>query len=161
MKKFGWLPLGLLLSGCAMFGQKPETKLWIHEEANRTLPERHKREVTVPISNLNLVVDPNPTLTERDITEAEIVETAGGAAILVKFNAHGTNKLDQLTTSARGRYIVIFLNDKPIAAWLVDRRLSLGQLLVEAQMSDDEARRIVEALNEQAKKYQAKSTTPW
>lgn len=141
----------LLLNGCALFQKAPTTRLWFHEETNPAVPAKHKREVTIPVSNLRVVVDPHPTLTERDVAEAEIVETAGGDAVLVKFNAHGRMALDQLTTQGRGQYLVVFLNNRAIAAWQIDRRLSLGQFLIEADLSDADARQLVDDLNRLAR----------
>ncbi len=91
-------------------------------------------------------------MTEKDLVSAEIVETTGGAAILLRFDRHGLHTLDQWTTSHRGRYMVVFLNDKPLVAWLIDQRLSLGQFLLEAKLSGYEARQIVKNLNRQVAK---------
>ncbi len=142
----------LLVSGCAIFGGGESTRVWFHEQVDAMLPEKHRREVTVPVSNLRLFVNPHPTLTEQDLVSAEVVETNGGPAILLRFDRHGLHTLDQMTTRNRGRYIVVFLDGAPLAAWLVDRRLSLGQFLLEAKLSSYQAREIVKDLNRQAKK---------
>ncbi len=142
----------LLLSGCAIFGGGEKTTIWFHEQVDDALPVTHRREVTVPISRLQISVSPRPTLTEKDLDAAEVVETSGGLAILLRFDSHGTNALDQMTTRGRGHYIVIFLNGDPLVAWLVDRRLSLGQFLLEANLTAYQTREIVKDLNKQAKK---------
>ena len=56
-------------------------------------------------------------------------QTAGGTAILLRFDTHGAIVLDELTTRTRGEYLVTFLNDRPVAAWLVDQRITNGEFL--------------------------------
>lgn len=164
MKAFRWvLLLAFVTTGCATSGGKSETRLWFAEQTHAVDSSNHKREVTIPVSNLKLLVDPHPVLTQRDVAEAELVQTAGGNAVLVKFDPHGTVKLDEVTTRDRGQYLVVFLDDKPLVAWLVDRRLSLGQFLIEADVNEAKARELVEGLNQAAKRYHSGSTvlSPW
>ena len=63
--------------------------------------------------------------------------------------------LDELTTRSRGRYLVTFLNSKPVAAWFMDRRIQNGELLLEGDFTDKEAKKTVEFLNRLSKKRNA------
>lgn len=71
---------------------------------------------------------------------------------MLRFDPHGMVALDEMTTRTRGQYVVIFLNTKPVAAWLVDKRLTTGQFLLEGDFTDEEARQTVDALNRMGKK---------
>jgi preprotein translocase subunit SecD len=138
-----------ILSGCATTKQ---TTLRFHEQVSSALPESHVLPVQIPGTGLKLTVNPAPTLSERDVQAAEIYKTAGGAAVLLRFDPHGVFALDEMTTRTRGQYIVIFLNEKPVAAWMVDRRLTNGQFLLEGDFSDEQAQQTVDALNQASKK---------
>jgi preprotein translocase subunit SecD len=141
-----------LTAGCALFGNHVETTLQIHEQVSPALPKSHMLPVTIPKANLNLVVDPVAALSDRHILSAESYQTAGGLAIMLTFDIHGVILLDELTTRTRGEYLVTFLDGRPVAAWLVDRRITDGHLLVEGDFTDEQARKAIESLNRMSKK---------
>ena len=144
---------GALLTGCALFQEKPpEVTVRIHEQVSGELPPTHVLTVAIPKTDLRLSINPFPTLTEKDVQAAEIFNTAGGAAILLRFDPHGVWVLEQATTGGRVQYLVIFLNGRPVSAWLVDKRLTKGQILIEGDFGDEEAKAAVTALNEASKK---------
>ncbi len=108
-------------------------------------------EVDVPLADVKVSVSPFPFLTEKNVLSAELYNTAGGTAIFVRFDIHGTILLDEATTRNRGQYFVTFLNNRPVAAWLVNQRILNGQFLVEGDFSDDEAKKAVDELNKMGK----------
>jgi preprotein translocase subunit SecD len=142
----------LLAAGCGTFGGHKPMTLQICEQVDNTLPEGHWREVQIPKTELTLRIDTTPVLTGRDVTEAQPFETSGGLAVMLHFNAHGMFALDEVTTRNRGRYLVVFLNDRPVAARLVDQRLVHGQFLLEGDFTDAEARQLIDDLNQMARK---------
>jgi preprotein translocase subunit SecD len=142
----------MLAGGCALFGKRDRTTLRWHEQVSGSLPDSRAMNVTVPKADLRVTVSPYPTLSEKDVLSAEIQETAGGAAIMVRFDAHGTFVLDEMTTRTRGRYVVVFLKGRPVAVWMVDRRLTNGQYLLEGDFTEAEARAAADDLNRLAKK---------
>lgn len=142
----------LLAAGCATSGNHKPMTLRIHEQVDTGLPEGHWREVQIPKTGLTLRVDPFPVLTERNVEVAEPYETSGGLAVMLLFDAHGMFVLDEVTTRDRGRYLVVFLNDRPVTARLVDRRLVHGQFLLEGDFTDTEARQLINDLNQMARK---------
>jgi preprotein translocase subunit SecD len=142
----------MVLTGCALFGGRPETTLRIHEQVGAGLPESRARIIDVPGTGLKIPVSPYAQMTERDVQAAELYHTAGGDAVLLRFDIHGTVKFDELTTRMRGQYLVVFVDDEPAAAWLVDRRVTDGQFLLEADFTDEQARQIVDSLSKTAKK---------
>ena len=149
-----WLVMVMLLAtGCAMFGnRKPSMTMRIYEQVDSAFRTGHWREVEIPKTELTLRVDSFPVLTERDVEVAEPFETSGGLAVMLRFDAHGMFVLDEVTTRNRSRYLVVFLNDRPVTAWLVDHRLVHGQFLLEGDFTDAEARQLIDDLNLAAKK---------
>jgi len=143
----------VLLAGCALFGDKePTATLRFHEQCGEAIPNKLSREVIVPKTGLSLVVERYPALTERDVQDASVVQTAGGPAILLRLETNGMWRLDEVTTRSRGRYLVIFLNARPVAAWLVEKRLNNGVFLLEGDFTEDEAKKACQSINKQREK---------
>lgn len=140
-----------MVTGCALFGShKEKTTLRIYEQVNERQTEPFAMKVSVPKQHLTLSISPVPTLTEKDILTVEPYPTSGGTALLIRFDPHGLIKLEEMTTRMRGQYVVMFVNSQPVTAWLVERRLAEGQLLVEADLTDSEANQLIADLNKSA-----------
>jgi preprotein translocase subunit SecD len=155
LKTAGCLALvAACLVGCASFGAKKpeEVILRIHEESSSSLPAESFQTVEIPHTNVKISVSPFPALTEKDVQSAELYDTAGGKAIFLRFDPHGTIVLDEMTTRDRGQYLVIFLNKRPVGSWSVDQRIINGQFLVEGDFTDEEAKKTVEQLNKLSEK---------
>ena len=151
----------LLLSGCALFKPKPPpVTLRIHEEANESLPEKLVRIVQLPVTDQRVVVDPYPQLTERDLLDARSVSTPGGLAVKLQFDLHGAHTFDEMTTRMRGRYIVVFVDDKPVAAVLVEKRVTNGEFLLETGMTEAETQALVVKLRQITGKKRDFGDTP-
>ena len=141
-------------AGCALFNEKPkseETTVWLYEQADSALPAENRRLIEIPRADLKLTISPFPTLTERDVQSAELYDTAGGKAIFLRFDAHGTVLLDEMTTRLRGQYVAVLINRRPVSAWLVDQRIINGQFLIEGDFTDEEAKKVVDDLNKLSK----------
>lgn len=132
---------------------KPRTTLRFHTEVSDTLTSTQFLMVKMPKTDVELTVNPFPTLTEHDIRQAEIYNTSGGKAILLRFNPHGMTILTQITTENRGHYIVVFLNSRVVAVVLIQRPLTNGEFLLEGDFSDEEAIASVKSLNTPAKRH--------
>jgi len=143
----------LLGSGCALFKPKPPpVTLRFHEQADPALPEGHFRMVTVPGTDQQIAIDPFPQLNERDIRDARLVPTPGGTAVLLLFDLHGANTLNEMTTRMRGRHFVVFVDDRPVAVVLVEKRITDGEFLLEGDMTEAEDHTLVDGLNQIAGK---------
>jgi preprotein translocase subunit SecD len=164
----------LLASGCASSPEKKAQKekdqmistLRVHPEVYGTSMDFSIR---VPINRepvITITVDKEPFLTEADVTEARIVEVAGGFDVLIQFDHHGSLLLEQYTTSNPGRRLAIFslFGKKPeesrwIAAPIISRRITSGAITFTPDASRVEAERIVLGLNNVAK--QNKERNKW
>jgi len=142
----------LAMTGCALFQKHDETTIRIHEEVDPALPAENRTVVEIPKANLKLTVSPFATLSEKDVLSAELYDTAGGKDILLRFDPHGTFVLEECTTRNRSHYLVTFINNRPVAAWLVNQGIENGQFLVEGDFTDEEAKQVVDALNRMSKK---------
>jgi preprotein translocase subunit SecD len=162
LKTVGCLALtAACFAGCAMIasmGKKPEDEvtLRIYEESNPSLPAETFQTVEIPHTGVKLTVSLFPALTERNVQSAELYDTAGGKAIFLRFDPHGTIVLDEMTTRDRSQYLVIFLNNRPVGTWFVNQRIINGQFLVEGDFTDEAAKKAVEALNKLSKKINSR-----
>jgi preprotein translocase subunit SecD len=139
--------------GCALFHKKSEaTTIRLYEQTDSALPAENQRTIEIPRTDLKLTINPFPTLTEQNVQSAELYNTAGGKAIFLRFDAHGTVLLDEMTTRIRGQYLAVLVNNRPVSAWLVNQRILNGQFLVEGDLTDEEASKIVDELNKLSKK---------
>jgi preprotein translocase subunit SecD len=144
-----------LFAGCALFhmnSKAGETTVGLFEQADSALPAENHQTVEIPRADLKLTISPFPTLTEKNVQSAELYDTAGGKAIFLRFDAHGTVLLDEMTTRIRGQYVAVVVNNRPVSAWLVNQRIINGQFLVEGDLTDEQATKIVDELNKASKK---------
>ena len=133
------------VTGCA--SAPPAQTLRFHEQVIGNLPVTHAQMVTVPSTRQQLVINPEPTLTEHDVLAAKLIPTTGGDAVLLQFDAHGANVLAEMTTRLRGQSVVIFVNDRPVATLLVEHANATGQLLLTGDLTDEQTKALVDSLN--------------
>jgi preprotein translocase subunit SecD len=150
-KAMRWIvAIGGALSLVACATKRDTVTLRFFEEASTALPDQHVRQIEVPATGQHLTINPFPTLTEKDVLEARLYPTAGGNAVQLRFDLHGANLLNELTTRSRGQSVVILLNERPVAAVLLDQIISNGQFLLEGDFTDVEAEKLVADLNKLA-----------
>jgi hypothetical protein len=140
-----------VLSG-ASSGGKSEVALSFHEEAGVGDNAGLVNVVVIPETNLRIPIDTFPIITERDLVKATYQETVAGPAIALEFDPHGTFMLDHATTRGRDRYLVICINDNPIAAWYVNKRITDGKFVLFAHFTEDTAKQYIAAWEKQIKK---------
>lgn len=148
----------LLLLGLATGCQAPKeekelTAIRLHSEMNstglgNTIPATVCRAAPVTVT-----VDDTPFIDERDILKATVVDWMGGFAIRLEFNFHGKLVLENTTRLYPGKRIAIlceFGETRWLAAPLIARPISDGQLLFTPDTTREEAERIVRGLNHAA-----------
>jgi preprotein translocase subunit SecD len=140
-----------LCVGCTLFQARYNPTLRFYEQTGVGELENSVRTISLTNLNMKITVNSYPALTEKDIDSAVYRETPSGGIVILQFDPHGTFKLDELTTRQRGHYLVIVLDGHPVAAWLVDKRLSKGQFTLEPDISDEDAQKLVVALNRMGK----------
>jgi hypothetical protein len=96
----------------------------------------------------------DPVLTEANVMAAKVINTPGGFAVQIKFDDSGTLMLEQYSAANPGRHFVIFgqwgdklSNSRWLAAPLITRRISTGELSFTPDISRDEADQFVLGLN--------------
>jgi preprotein translocase subunit SecD len=106
-----------------------------------------------------VTIDQLPVLTEGNVMGAIVVDEVGGYALKIQFDRRGTELLEQLTSSNRGRRVAILsqfgekIKDyRWLAAPIITRRISDGVLVFTPDATREEAEEIARGLNNVSKK---------
>ncbi len=117
----------------------------------------------VPVYRANpvyIAVEELVFLDEGSVDMARVLEWQGTYAIQLKFNPHGSLYLDSLTTSNKGKRLVIYsefgqskdvVERRWLAAPVIENRVDTGIITFTPDASREEAERIVNGLNNVAK----------
>jgi len=138
-----------VVTGCA----GPRHTLRFHEEVPDNLPNSRARRIALPRTNLPISVNPFPSLNEKDVYEARLELTNAGDAVLIRFDGHGATVLAEMTTRLRGQRFVVLVDEKPVAVMLVERVIKDGQFLLLGDLTEEEAKSLVESLNKLAGRH--------
>ena len=100
-------------------------------------------------------IDTTELLNNMDITEASVVDVEGGYGIRIKFDAHGARVLENITARNAGRHLVVyaaFPEIRWLAAPMIKHRIADGALVFTPDATREETERIVQGINNVAKK---------
>ena len=153
------LAAGLLLTaGCVTHKKedKQTAMLRVHLQstekisANETVSVLRSKPMLVPIVS-------DPILTESHVASARLLETPGGFAVEIQFNATGGLMLEQYTGANVGRHLAIFgqwggklAEGRWLAAPLIGNRTVGGGLTFTPDATREEMERFVAGLNQAA-----------
>jgi hypothetical protein len=140
---------------------KLSATLSIHLEVPVETMSFSKRITVFRDKPVTLNVDSSSILTEANITEAKVLDTAAGFALQIQFDRQGTWLLENYSTTNPGKRYAIMceFGDKTkesrwLAAPVIPRRISNGVLTFTPDASREEADLIVLGLNNVARKIQ-------
>jgi hypothetical protein len=141
------------LTGC----QSPETKrakqlatVRVHLEINPYPPGRSQVVSVLRTSPMQLNVEKGPFLNEIHVASAEVAETTGGFALVIRFNKKGQWLLEQYTAANSNRRLAIRcqwgvtpkVEDRWVAAPLITRIIKDGVLTFTPDATKDDAEQI-------------------
>jgi hypothetical protein len=166
-----YLLAALLFLGCKSPQEKREaadskrqkkelSTIRFHLEATGDSSGRAEQVPILRASPIVLNVIKDSFLDERDVLKATLVETAGGFAIEITFDDHGTLVLDTTSSSNKGKRIAIMTeatDRRWLAAPLISRRMSGGTLIFTPDATREEAARIVRGINNTVLKIRRKN----
>ena len=138
---------------------KEVSALRVHIEADPDSTGTGKTISVVRSDPVLVTVTPEPILTEVNVVSARVFDTPGGFAIEVRFDETASWILEQYSAANSGRHFAIFgqwgdkiADGRWLAAPTITRRIGNGVLAFTADVSRDEADRLVLGLNNVAKK---------
>jgi hypothetical protein len=113
-------------------------------------PAEHGSGVAVfRASPVHFKVEHEPLLTESDLETASVIDQPGGFSIRAQFNGHGAMVLEGATVAHRNQHLAIestFGETRWLAAPVINRRISNGELVFTPDATREEADRIVRGL---------------
>ena len=143
------------VTGCKSSEEKAKDKeasslrLFIETEFDST----GTKTAVVPVfraSPILVRITKEPVLDEGHLEDARVVDAVGGYAIQVKYDFRGTLTLDSVTSTSRGRRLVIysmFTEGRWLAAPKITTSIKDGVLTFTPDATREEAERIVRGLN--------------
>jgi hypothetical protein len=148
-----------VLAGCASSEERQqkkaeaEVRLFLEAEydtGNKTEVVPIYRSAPTPLR-----IFKQPFLDSAYLTEAAVVDTMGGFAMVLRFDFHGTLTLENYSTAYKGSRVAIqavFPESRWLAAPRVATRITDGTLAFTPDATREEAERIVRGLNNVAVK---------
>lgn len=103
--------------------------------------------VTLPISGVQIAINNKPVFTEMDYAGVSLARSDLGQFLLFQLTADASRELYRTTGNNQGRRLVLFINDKPVGARMIDRTFSSGSIAIFAAIVDEDLPAIVKNLN--------------
>lgn len=159
------LAAALVLTGCQTPSKSLQATFRVHLEVN---PRFHPNCEPAAIYRADPVlvnVDRTPFLTEAFVERAEVVNTMGSFALMVKFDARGSLLLEVNTSKNPGKHIAIssafgkkLAETRWLAAPLISQRVNNGYLVFTPDCTREEAEQIATGLNNVSDKVKREKT---
>lgn len=94
--------------------------------------------VQLPISRVVVNVNPKPVLVEYDLANVEFAKVDLGWCLYFQFTPAAARDLYRLSASNLGGRLVLMLNDAPAGARRLDQPIADGNLLIFAEVPNEE-----------------------
>lgn len=102
--------------------------------------------VTLPRSQVGLMVNPKPVITEGDFANVELVQVDLGRCLMFQLTPAAARDFYRLSVTNQGRRLVLHLNGSAVGARRVDGAITDGVVFVFVELPDDELPGLVERL---------------
>jgi preprotein translocase subunit SecD len=159
-RRFNIYLLGLMLTAVAGCKTPEESRIENTKAVLRfyveATPDGLDRYQKVDIAGVQFNATKSHVLDESSLSRVAVVSTRDrGYALQVDFDDHGKLVLDAITSEARGKHLIIFtqfgvkktVQDRWLAAPLITRRISNGQIVFSPNATREEADEIALGLN--------------
>jgi hypothetical protein len=127
------LAIGLLLILAISVASAKSKKCTVrlHVQGNENDGSVFATPVTTPISGKNIFIEKIPTISEHDVSAYRPYAAANGSfGALLQLDEHGKLALDTLSVERRGSTALVFINGRIVTEFLIDRRVSDGQIFI-------------------------------
>ena len=136
----------------AVVGCNTSSKKKYYDTMNaRFLIEANEREsfatVTLPVSGVQIAVNNKPIVTEFDYTGVSLAQSDLGKFLVFNLTADAARDLYRITGSNQGKRLVLFINEKPVGARMIDGAFNTGSLAVFAALPDETLPELVKNLD--------------
>lgn len=102
---------------------------------------------TLPISAVKIAINNKPVLTEFDFTSMQIGESDLGKFLVFNLTPDAARDIYRVTGSNQGKRLVLFINDSPVGARMIDRAFNAGSIGVFVALPEELLPELVKNLN--------------
>jgi hypothetical protein len=103
--------------------------------------------VMLPESEVRMVLNGQPVLTEADVINVEIAQVELGRCLAFQLSPGAARDCYRLTASHQGRRLVLLINGAPFGARRIDRPIADGLLLMFVEVPDSALPSLVADMN--------------
>lgn len=152
------LALGCASSGASASGKKkkPIKFFRVHLETRHDIPERSMAAEVGRSSPMRFMSEKLPILNETHVAESSLIPETGGFEVRIKFTSVGSMLLQNYTSAAVGKHLLLMTEIDGEVRWLaaplIQRRIDDGILLFVPDASKEEMGRLVDGLNSAVRK---------
>lgn len=117
----------------------------------RFLIEANEREaystVTLPISGVQIAVNNKPIISEFDYTGVSLAQSDLGRFLVFSLTADAARDVYRVTGSNQGKRLVLFINNRPVGARMIDGAFNTGSIAVFAALPEETLPELVKNLD--------------
>ena len=144
------------VGGCDTFSKKKDHDITVA----RFCIEANEREafatVTLPVSGVQIAINNKPIVTEFDFTGVDLAQSDLGKFLVFKLTEQAARDVYRVTGSNQGKRLVLFINDQPVGARVIDSAFSSGVIAVFAALPEEMLPKLVKDLNDTSVDLQKK-----
>ncbi len=93
--------------------------------------------VTLPVSGVQIAINNKPVITEYDFTGVQQAQSDLGKFLVFTLTPDAARDLYRISGTNQGKRLVVFINDKPLGARMIDRAFNTGAIAVFLAIPDD------------------------
>jgi len=127
--------LAVLALAALGMSERPPATLRVHFQVTEGTLQ------ALPVRLINpeevIYVDPYPEITEKDIQQLHVFQGPDGPGLKITFGMHGRMALETLMNRNKGRYMVVFVNGRPVSVQRVGKIITDGVLGVEGLTNEE------------------------
>lgn len=106
--------------------------------------------MTLPLSRATVPVNPAAVITEVDIVNVDLVQVDLGLCLNFKVTGAAARDLYRMSVNNLGRRLVLTLNGTPYGVRQMNTPLSFGEIMIFAELSDEDLEKMAFNLQETA-----------
>jgi len=103
--------------------------------------------VTLPVSGVQIAVNNKPIVTEYDFTGVDLAQSDLGRFLVFSLTGEAARDVYRTTGNNQGKRLVLFINDKPVGARMINGAFNTGTIAVFAALPDEVLPELVKNLN--------------
>ena len=128
----------LVFAGCQSQPKGPEVKPMIARFYLESRPGEIGATLQLPVSRLNINVNPKPVLVETDIATADLVQVKLGWCLVFRLTPPAVRDFYRMSVGAQGRRLVLTLNGQAAGARRLDQVVADGGLMMFIEVLDSD-----------------------